>query len=289
MGSHTKKSAISRRAYAKRRHVSEAAIRKRIADGTLVKALTKDGRIKPDVADRLLAAATTAGEKAPISLVDARRRKSAAAIALLQDEVDAVAAGYLPKRLIDESTRRINLTAARGLFRLPFILAALVAKKPPTIAGRIIDETVRRVLTEVAGSDPSAIAEDAIGNRSKGEIPPLPAVMSASTVLSDLAPVQLATMRTDLLARRLELRRAIAKGELGHIETWKREEMARITITQRLCLAMPHKLAPYMERATPAKVVDLVEHEIINILHHLACDAVSHAELVAAARKDNAA
>ncbi|OWK20633.1 hypothetical protein AJ88_27650 [Mesorhizobium amorphae CCBAU 01583] len=87
---------ISRRAYAKRRGCTEKAIRDRIADGTLVKAVLPDGTLDADKADKLLAAKVTAGKHVGSDLNDARRRKLAAGVALLQDEVEALVVSVVP-------------------------------------------------------------------------------------------------------------------------------------------------------------------------------------------------
>lgn len=197
-----------------------------------------------------------------------------------------MATGYLPKHDIDETTKRVNLYVAGQLFRLPAILAPLVAKKAPTVAGRIIDEKVRQALTEIAETDTAGrgVEISTPSNReATGEFPQLSKTTGRRekpAILADLSPVALAIMRTDLLARRLELRRAIARGELINIKSWEREELARIMIVKNLCLALPHKLAPFCERASAAKVVDLVEDELTRIIHHLACSSVSHKELI---------
>lgn len=274
MGTHVTKSAISRRAYAKRRRVSEAAIRKRITDGTLAPALTRDGRIKPDVADRLLAAATTSGETTPSSLVEARRRKAAAGIALLRDEVDALGTGHAPRKLVEEAWRRISFAAARCLFGIGATVAARIAGKSPAAAGAIIDQAARQALNEIAGT----------------QIAPLASVAKVAPVnqvpLEEMTPVQLATTRADLLARHLETRRAITRGTLADLAAWERDGVARIVTIQRLVLALPSKIGPHAAGSDAPKLAGLLDREIGAILHHLVRPGVvTHADLLAKARR----
>src|SRR5215208_7216443 len=78
---------LSRRAYAKARGVDESTVREHIKNGLLKPALLPDGSIDPALADALLAKGRTRGRDAAPDLAGARRRKLAAQVALLADEV----------------------------------------------------------------------------------------------------------------------------------------------------------------------------------------------------------
>jgi hypothetical protein len=78
---------VSRRQYALSRNVSEAAIRKHIANGTLAGAVLENGIIDPDAADKLLAGSVTRGPKLPVQVSTAKGRRQRAQVRLLHDEV----------------------------------------------------------------------------------------------------------------------------------------------------------------------------------------------------------
>src|SRR5687768_14105582 len=78
---------LSRRAYARARGVDESTVREHVASGLLKPALLPDGSIDAALADALLAKGRTRGERTAPDLAGARRRKLAAQVALLADEV----------------------------------------------------------------------------------------------------------------------------------------------------------------------------------------------------------
>lgn len=262
---------ISRRAYAKRRHVTEAAIRKRIADGTLGDAVLVDGRIDPDVADRLLAENTTAGDRSPPGLSAARRRKGAAAIALLRDEVEALERSHMPRDLADHTTRRLSLIVATRLLRIADDIAADVVGKPARTAADIIDKAVFAALTE--------ISETKVKGRSNSSTK-----RRRGKALAKATLVELATLRADLQARRLEVEHRIKRHEVIGIARWEVQLLNRVIVVKTNVLAMHHKLAPRFENATVAKAKAILAEDLRRIVEGFACKAVSAAELRAAGK-----
>ena len=256
---------ISRRSYAKRRGVSETAIRKRIADGTLAQAMTADGQINPDIADRLLAENTTAGNQTTSGLSEARRRKAAASIALLRDEVEALEGSFVPHDQADAVVKWLSLIAARRMLQVADI-AAQVAGKPPAVAAVAIDEAVRAAQNDIAATPiPKAKKPSAKGKAGKS--------------LASMSLVQLATLRADLHARRLEVQRRVKRGEVIALQKLEYQLMHRLAVFKTNCSAMHAKLAPRFEGATPAKARTILLTELHQIVEALACKAVTAAEL----------
>ena len=73
------------RAYARRLSVSPAAVRKGVAEGRIP--IGAEGRILPDAADAALARGVVSGPTVSRTLAEARRRKLAASVRLLDDEL----------------------------------------------------------------------------------------------------------------------------------------------------------------------------------------------------------
>lgn len=270
MGTQFAVDGISRRAYAKRRSVTEAAIRKRIADGTLAKALTTDGRIDPDVADRLLAEGTTAGAGTAGGLSEARRRKTAAAVALLCDEVAAFEGSVVSRQDADIVTRRLSLMVAKRLLQIPADIAATVAGKQPAIAAGVIDDAVFTALTEISEAK-------IVESKTKAD-----AAEQPSKALATMTLVELATLRADLQARRLETERKLKRREAVLVADLGSQLQKRVIILKTNVLAMHHKLAPRFQNANAAKARVILSEELNHIVECLACKAVSAEELKAA-------
>lgn len=259
------KTEISRRAYAKRRNVTEAAIRKRIADGTLANAMTPSGLIDADLADKLLAENTTAGNQTTSGLSEARRRKAAASIALLRDEVEALESSFVPHDQADAVVKWLSLIAARRILQVADI-AAQVAGKPPAVAALAIDEAVRAAQNDIAATPIPEPRKPA----AKGK---------AGKSLASMTLVQLATLRSNLHARRLEVQRHVKRGEVIALPKLESQLMHRLAVFKTNVSAMHAKLAPRFEGATPAKARTILLTELQQIVETLACKAVSAAEL----------
>lgn len=256
---------ISRRAYAKRRNVTEAAIRKRIADGTLSSAMTADGKINPDLADKLLAENTTAGNQTTSGLSEARRRKAAASIALLRDEVEALENSVAPQAEADKAVKWLSLTFAWHMLQVADI-APQVAGKAPAVAADLIDKAVRAAQNAIAAT-------------------PIPRSKKSTTrgkagkPLASMTLVQLTELRTNLLARRLEVQRRINRGEDADLKLLLEQLLNRAAIFKTRAASLHAKLAPRFERTTPARARAILLDELEHIVEVLACKAVSASDL----------
>lgn len=260
---------ISRRAYAKRRNVTEAAIRKRIADGTLSSAMTADGKINPDLADKLLAENTTGGNQTTAGLSEARRRKAAASIALLRDEVEAFERGFAPAQVIDALRKRVSLVIAAHFLKIVPDTSAHLAGKPPAIAAKIIDDAVFAALIAISETKRKVDTEGA-SKPQKGK------------ALAKMTAVELATLRADLLARRMEVERQVKRQELVSVKKFEAEFMNRIVVIKTNAQAMHAKLATRFQKASAEKARKILLTEIHWVIEPLISSSISKAVLHAA-------
>ena len=112
--SQTRSHGLSRRAYAAQAGVSEATVRKHLRSGLLRPALLPNGKIDATKADELLARQRTRGTVSA-ALSDARRRKLAAQVALLTDEVVRRQESLCRRDEADEEIRTMLCEIVRGL------------------------------------------------------------------------------------------------------------------------------------------------------------------------------
>src|SRR5262245_16399296 len=98
---------ISRREYARQRGVDEKSIRKAIEDGRIAVAVLENGRIDPELADRLWDAATI-GNAAAATLVEARSAKLVQSCLALQDEADEIARDHISVAECDEAATAVT-------------------------------------------------------------------------------------------------------------------------------------------------------------------------------------
>ena len=175
--------AVSRRTYAKRRNVTEGAIRKRIADGSLADAMTPDGLIDPDKADALLAANTTAGRDISSDLVAAKRRKAAAACALLEGEVRDFGATLVPTKDVAAIYLQVVQEIARQFLRIGGLAAERVAIATYSEIIRWLgddDPTTRRMMEEILAKeeehadDLARLLEPSPRKQATAQVQPLP-------------------------------------------------------------------------------------------------------------------
>ncbi|MER9761595.1 hypothetical protein [Mesorhizobium sp. M0138] len=269
---------ISRRSYAKRRGVTEKAIRDRITDGTLTNAVLSDGTLDGDLADRLLAEKVTAGKHVGSDLNDARRRKLAAGVALLQDEVEALAVSVVPLDGVAPHIREITIDTARRLYVIADDFAGKVAGKVADEAAGIVDGAVREALTEISGGyaalgeDPDS--EDATYFEAKKS-------RARGAPLDDLTAVQLAALKADLEAQRLETKRGLINGELLEIKQIGDEFASRCSIVRNRMLGLHVKVAPHFQNANKREAKKLLEIEISEAVEEFGCAWVTAADLTA--------
>ena len=272
---------VSRRAYAKRRGCTEKAIRDRITDGTLAKAVLPDGTIDADKADALLAARVTAGKHVGSDLNEARRRKLAAGVALLQDDVSALVDSVVRVDDAGQHIRQNSLEIAQRLFRIADECAGKVAGKEAATAADILDDAVRAALDDLSdgGSE-----DDDLDNEDapylEAQNPP------GGAALDDLTAVQLAALKADLEAHRLETKRALNNGKLVEIERICGEFAARCSIVRNRMLGLHMKIAPHLLSADKRKAKELLEIEISEGVEEMACTWVTKADLTAGRASD---
>jgi len=266
MAKKSHKSGISRRAYAKRRGVSDAAIRRRIADGTLADAILPDGTVDPDKCDALLAAGTTAGHRVSSDLATARRRKLAAGNALLADEIRMSEESTVPRVEADQAELAACRRIAQHLYKIAADAAPSVAGRPPAIAAATLQRFVRDALLDISRT------------RTKTKRTPARAVAHGTTLPMATA-TELATTRANLLARRLELKRLVTTGAYVEVEPWSGAIMGRMAIAKSRLLGIHVKLAPSLQSTDADGARRLIEKAAADVLAELASEAVSMAEL----------
>jgi hypothetical protein len=255
---------LSRRAFAKRRGVTEAAIRKRIADGSLVPAIAPDGRIDVLEAERILAQKTTAGDK----LAEARRRKLTAQVRILHDELDALSGSVVEPADVTLCVVETSRFIAQRLLRVAPDAAPRVAGLQASMAADALRDVLYAAMDEVASAEIQATAREPAPKR------PVYARMNA---------VDLASSKANLEADRLEISRAIEHGELISVETLTDEFVRRALNVRANLLALPSKVAPLLQVAANREAAHtIIEDELRHALAEFACQHISADELLGA-------
>jgi hypothetical protein len=267
-GPHSAQQGISRREYSRRRGVDEKAIRKHIESGVLAAAVRPDGKIDPDVADALLAACKTGGASVPSGLVKARTRKLAAGVALLQDELAEIEATALPAIGVAAVTKDIFLQMARVVWPIA-TMASRLAGLTPAAAMAALDDEVRDRLEAVASTKIQA---------------PRGRKAQDGPALADMTPVDLATLRSDLQARKMEVDRDLRTGHRVHLADATKGAVDAVLRMRAKLLALPSKIGATFSDV----VVDMIEieallqAEVAEALAELAGPAVTLAEIESA-------
>ncbi|OWK20634.1 hypothetical protein AJ88_27655 [Mesorhizobium amorphae CCBAU 01583] len=101
------------------------------------------------------------------------------------------------------------------------------------------------------------------------------------TALDDLTAVQLAALKADLEAQRLETKRALNTGELIEIKSLCDEFASRISIVRNRMLGLHVKVAQHFLSADKAEAKKLLEIEISEGVEEMACTWVTKADLTA--------
>jgi len=265
MGPQSAPKSLSRRAFAAARGISEKAVRKRIAAGDLAEALLPDGTIDPEIADRLLAERTTAGKRVPAPLSAARLRKVRAHVATLQDRVAELRESVLTREEAATNAITARFIADR-LARIPADAAPQVVGRSAGLIAELVREIVYAALDDLANTKiTTTLGED--------EKPPL--------VVSAMNAVALAAAKETLLAERLELRRALKRGELLDGEAYFGAFMQRISGLRTTMLGLPSKLAPHLAAAKDAEDARaMLKAEVDHAVEHLACEWITTEELI---------
>jgi hypothetical protein len=255
---------LTRRAYARQRGVSEGAIRKHLASGLLAPALLADGSLDPARADALLARQRTRGVVSA-ALSEARRRKLAAQVALLADEIAQRQENLCRRDEVDEAIRAILREIARGLRP---ILDGI-----PELAGADA-RTAFAVLTDSVHTTLQALSEAEIVSTEVAESQPVQGL-----AICDLDAVQLAARKAELEALRLELARAQARGELIPNADVEWSLIRRLANARTVLLALPSRLAPLFPIFTPQAAEAAVRRALEDAISNLAGEDVAAGEL----------
>ncbi len=260
-------SGMSRRGYAERRGVSDATVRRHLTSGLLAPALLPDDTIDADLADAILARSLTRSSAIP-AVDAARKRKLAAEIAMLQDEVTT---------LIDE---RVSPAAAREFVRDLLTLCAKqsigVVDAGAGLAGHVPVDCFT-TLTEAVFTSLTAIAETRATTRT---IEDEAAPTFAGVRLDALELTDLVALKADLQAQRLETLHATARGEMVLIAAIETDIIDRIANFRARLLAIPSRGAPLFQTLATADEARALTLELsAEALAQLAGDEMDEDEL----------
>lgn len=183
--------------YARQRGVSPAAVRKGIREGRI--AADAAGKVLVAESDARLAQGAVHGRSVSPTLADARRRKMAAAVRLLDDEVAALRASCLPADEVRFMWLNLCRESAASLATL-LDLTPELAKIRPVMAAERLRERLHEILNDLATRQP--------------DVPVHAEPTADGPDLASLSAVELATLRADLQAEALELKRRLRLGEL---------------------------------------------------------------------------
>jgi len=240
-------SGVSRRAYARSRNISEATVRKYVAEGKLAQAVLPDGTLDAERADQLLASSIVRGNALPVALVTARIRKLRVQVQSLHDEVSELQRKVLP----------------------PDVAASMVGELDYHLVTRHIRPIAERVAPAVAGRQAEAahvVLRDAIIDllETITSSAPIfdPVDEEAELELDGTTETQLLAMRTNLQAEKLEIERALAKGRLRRTSEIIEECEEKGAISKSLLLALPGRLAIFMENASVEQARALIAAEL---------------------------
>jgi hypothetical protein len=98
---------------------------------------------------------------------------------------------------------------------------------------------------------------------------PSPAPAEPAVPLDDLDAVQLLTRKTDLETQRLQIRKALADGEVVLVADLLDDAARRFHATRTSILAIASRVAPQMKFATPDEARRLLAGQVTEALDHL--------------------
>jgi len=252
---------ISRRAYARRRGVSEASIRKHIANGVLAPAVMPDDSIDPDRADRLLAETVTRGAAVPVELKTARARRLRASTALTHDQVAELRRSSIT--IADAAPMIIadSRSVAGRLRQLPNTVATRVAGQPPEVVVPIIRDAIHAALTDLSGG------------------PTPPPTPREDIDLGHHTPAQLNAIRTDLQGEELEYRRALDHGQMVDVAQIGADFEERLAVLKSIIGGVPAAVALMMVASDVETVHRMVGNEVERAIESMCCDYVTAGDL----------
>jgi hypothetical protein len=239
-------SGLSRRAYAKSRHIDEGTVRKHLKSGVLAEALLPDGTIDPQRADELLKAARTKGKTVSIPLATAKLNKEAV-LAIK----DARVVAELERNLVrpDDSANWVAEGAS--------VIAHILRKFPERVAGSVVGKdgrTIHRLLSEAINdtlNETSAMfaeREQAAKSAVESYVPEVPDLRA-------MTATQLAAHRTVLQTRKLQLELARDEGILRYGDELMIPVTETIAVVKSRLWALPARCGTQVEAAPSIEVV----------------------------------
>jgi hypothetical protein len=263
---HLRTEGLSRRAYARQRGCSEAAVRQAIADGRLKPALLPDGSIDGAKADGLLAESTISGKEPPSELSAARQQKLRAQCALLRDEIAAVEKSLIaPDEARAASVQTARHVAGR-LRRMAAEIAPKIVGKGPVEISATIQEHTHAALTDLA-------ATRIIGTKDATR-------KAKPRILAKMTATELAAMKTTLQARRLELQIAQRDSKLLDLGLIGQAQVKRFMAVRTKVLALHHQMAPRLEGMSLKEARASLGNAVEEMIDELVCDMVPAAMLL---------
>jgi hypothetical protein len=235
--------------------VDESTVRQAIREGRIAAAVAADGSVDAALADRLWAKNTTRAAppepgRSP-SLSAARKRKLAASVALLEDEVAGLRAGSISPKDADKIVREELRPVAARLRRIARDAAPLVASKDHNATVAVLKAEVARALTDIIAVE---LAEPGEAPRPRSKAP---------------TAVELDARKTDLLAERMEFQHALGRGEMVPVTDVVEALGERLTNVRSLLMALPGRLASSFAYADTKQARTILEAELAAVLGEL--------------------
>ncbi len=248
---------ISRREAARRAGVNEATIRKHLANGDLAGALLSDGSLDAAKVERLAARTIQKGPVAPMALSSARNRRLRAQVGNLIDDVAASRANAITQADADAAMDEQRKVFADKVAGFAWTVGTEAAGKPASEAFATIRDSVHRVLERL--SSPESDAPDSDEDPNDNEAPDLDV----------LSPNDLAARRINLQAEKMEIERALARGDMVLVDEAARDFDTRMATFKSLFTAIPASVANQAETLTPDDLEALVQIEVDQALEAL--------------------
>ena len=248
-------SGLSRRAYARQRGCSEAAVRKAIADGRLKKAVLPDGSIDAHRADELLAHSTIASREPPSELSEARVRKLRAQCALLQDEIEELEGALITPGEAEEAR---SASCGHVTAKVRTMLERLIPRVTDVEAveaSAAIQQEAHQTLLELSQTVVMPISEPQERQKQRG--------------LAKLTGVQLEALKNSLQARRLEVQSEQRDRTLVRLDDLGRDVTARFMTVRTKLLSLHHRSAPQLMHVDVARAREVLSPMVAEIVEAL--------------------
>jgi len=263
---------ISIREFARREACSDTTVHKALKAGTITP--YADGSLDPALVGTAWRGANSpanhganTGPKVRTGTLSAAKlRKARAHVRKLQDQVTELFDAVLTREEAAGTAIAVSRHAADRLNRIPDDAAGVVVGRHAGLIAELVRELVHTALDDLASTTATA--------QGREEQKPL-------LEFSDMDAIQLAAAKETLLAEKLEIERALKRGELVDQGAFEGEFIRRASATRTTLLGMPSKLAPHLASAPDAAAArGLLQAEVNHAIAHLACEHISAAELI---------